>query len=357
LSTVISTLILIGLSLAAVVIIWVVVSNLLTKGSQEISLGKLTINLEIEKVVSQKGNIDITIKRNPGSGDINGFNFVVSDGTNSQIFKQEPASIKELEEKTFTINYDGIVKKVSVAPMVGTSGSESLGQVIEKDFTNEEIIKNLAPVSWWRFEGNANDEMGINNCVVNGATTTSGKYNQAYHFNGAAYLDCGNSTTLNMTSAITILAWIKRDDIGTVNDQFVISKDRNVIDQGGYDMNIAASNNWLRVAIWNTTSGTSGTYTRSYPDMITDTSWHQIGITFNGSFAAGYKDGILKVVTPINPPGTIMLSSYNLIIGSMALQPPTYSPFNGTIDEVMIFNKALTPAEVQNIYNLDLSQS
>jgi len=68
LSTVISTLILIGLSLAAVVIIWVVVSNLLTKGSQEISLGKLTTNLEIEKVVSQKGNIDITIKGNPGSG-------------------------------------------------------------------------------------------------------------------------------------------------------------------------------------------------------------------------------------------------------------------------------------------------
>ena len=63
-STVITTLILIVLVLTAVAIIWAVISNMISEGTEDVGLGAFTISLDIEKITLKENTIDVQVKRN-----------------------------------------------------------------------------------------------------------------------------------------------------------------------------------------------------------------------------------------------------------------------------------------------------
>jgi len=137
LSTIVATLLIILLTLVAVGIIWVVIKNVITSGTEQISLGKLTLSLEIKSAtVNIVGNtIIIKIKRNVGEGTISGLNFIVDDGDNTEVIESN-LTLNELEERTvtFSLNGSGInisrIQKVSVAPIfLLESGKEIIGDV------------------------------------------------------------------------------------------------------------------------------------------------------------------------------------------------------------------------------------
>ena len=67
LSTIVATLLIILLTLVAVGIIWVVVRNVIQGGSEQISLGKFTLDLKISQVQRINDSaLSITLKRNVG---------------------------------------------------------------------------------------------------------------------------------------------------------------------------------------------------------------------------------------------------------------------------------------------------
>ncbi len=103
LSAVVTTLIMILLTLVAVGMIWLVVTNILKSSADEADIGKFTLGLTIEKVKVNGDNISITVKRSPGKGDMTGIRFVLKNDTDSVIVV-ENASLIELELKIFTIN-------------------------------------------------------------------------------------------------------------------------------------------------------------------------------------------------------------------------------------------------------------
>src|SRR5262249_24109805 len=64
-------------------------------------------------------------------------------------------------------------------------------------------------VSWWRGEGNAIDAVGGNNgTLVGGVTYAAGKVGQAFSFNGTDQVQVPSAANLNLTSALTLEAWI-----------------------------------------------------------------------------------------------------------------------------------------------------
>ncbi len=138
LSAIIVTLIMISLGIVAAGIIWVVIANIVSTGSEQISpgLGSLSINLEIEKVlVEDNGDVKVTIKMGAGADDLLGLNLILSDGDNSQVVEIKE-SLSELATKTFTVTSAELtiafVKSVSVAPILKSgSGKESLGNVVD----------------------------------------------------------------------------------------------------------------------------------------------------------------------------------------------------------------------------------
>src|SRR3989304_5627712 len=134
LSDVVTTLVIILISLVAIGVVWVVIQNVIQKGSEQVELGQFTLDLQIKAVQVQDENVTIVIvKRNPGEGEFVGMNFIFSDGQNSEIIR-ENISLQELEEKTFTFTLTTIstsaLKSVSVAPIYRpSSGRETIGSV------------------------------------------------------------------------------------------------------------------------------------------------------------------------------------------------------------------------------------
>ena len=128
------------LSLVAVGVVWVVISNVLSSGTKQVSsgVGQLLINLKLENVkIESNGDVSVTVKRNAGQGEISGINLIVSDGTNSQVIKKD-ATLQELGTQTFTITSSELtdvafVKDVSIAPFTkDSSGKETVGNAIGK---------------------------------------------------------------------------------------------------------------------------------------------------------------------------------------------------------------------------------
>ena len=100
LSTIVATLIIILLVLVATGIIWVVVRNVIKGNAEQIDLGKLTLDLNIEKIGISGDDISITLKRNTGKGNFVALMFLVEDGSNSENFRVN-TTMNELEVRTF----------------------------------------------------------------------------------------------------------------------------------------------------------------------------------------------------------------------------------------------------------------
>jgi flagellin-like protein len=99
-SPVITTLIIILLALVAIGIVWIVIKNIVSEGTEGISLGKFTLDLEIKQALLDNESASVNVKRNPGVGDISKINFIFENGTNSQVIEKE-VTLRELETKNF----------------------------------------------------------------------------------------------------------------------------------------------------------------------------------------------------------------------------------------------------------------
>ena len=132
LSTIVATLLILLLVMVAVGIIWIVVRNVIQSGTEQISLGKYTLDLQIEQVQKvDDSNINVKLKRNAGDGEFVGISFIIDDGDSTEVIKQN-ISLKELEVKTFQLILSGInasnIKKISIYPIFKLeSGKEIVG--------------------------------------------------------------------------------------------------------------------------------------------------------------------------------------------------------------------------------------
>lgn len=132
LSEIVATLIIILITLVAVGIIWVVINGILKTGTQQIANSQSNVDLQITKVQVAGDNITVTVyvKRNAGTGNFVGMDFVFSNGTNTEIIRQN-GTLNQLEQKSFSFKLSSInlstLKTVSVAPIFQSGGTESVG--------------------------------------------------------------------------------------------------------------------------------------------------------------------------------------------------------------------------------------
>ena len=194
-------------------------------------------------------------------------------------------------------------------------------------------------VSWWRFNGNANDYYGRNNGTVNGSTliSTGCKSGQCYSFDGVNdYINVNNSQSLNITKNITIAAWIKWN---TADDfSGFVMKTTNSAWIDGYGLYAHSDNTVDFYVVEFSTNVAKKSFTA-------DGMWHHVVGTYNGSNVRIYVDGVEG--TPDSYSGDITTTNTPLFIG----QGDSSENFNGSIDEVMIWNRPLNSTEIQQIYN------
>jgi hypothetical protein len=214
-------------------------------------------------------------------------------------------------------------------------------------------------VGWWPFNGNANDESGngnhgtVNN--VNSAIDRFGNGNSAFSFNRQTIneINVNNTSTLNSLSNISISIWVKLvsyNEPGQAGYNHWINKS----DQSNNHHFIFA-NNASQVYFYYT--GAAGFFaTNNLPQL---NQWTHIVVTHNydgsqNSICKFYFDGnLIESIPAIQP---INQTLDNLKIGAFGAE--NYNRVDGSLDDIGIWNRALTACEIQDLYHAQLgSQS
>ncbi|HNX88445.1 MAG TPA: C10 family peptidase [Paludibacteraceae bacterium] len=201
-------------------------------------------------------------------------------------------------------------------------------------------------VAQYPFNGNANDESGNgNNGIIQGNVISTsdrlGNANSAYEFPGVAfnYIQVPDAASLHL-NVFSLSAWIySSTDYGSGQ---VIQKNRDV-DNGHYGLYTTS------IGATNLYGGINNTTAISQPTIGT---WHMVSGTVTGSTAKFYLDGqFVKDTTLSNP--YVYSGSEPLAIGMHYFSgvPSIWTyPFKGKIDDILIYNRVLSDAEVLQIY-------
>jgi len=203
--------------------------------------------------------------------------------------------------------------------------------------TKEQLQSGL--VAYYPFSGNAMDGSGNgNHGEVNGATLAKDRHDaggSAYDFDGTDdVITIGDG--LVYTNKITISAWIKAGDqvkrwdiiVGGPKYDILFALDRGSFSFGG---------EWNEPFKADTRSSTS----------LNDKRWHHVVASYDGSTVNIHVDGSLERSN--QKTGSFQPSKKN--IGKGGDSPPLH--FTGSIDDVRIYNRALSAEEVKALYDLE----
>ena len=207
---------------------------------------------------------------------------------------------------------------------------------------------SLYGVSWWKFdEGSGNiayDSVGDNHGTIYGATWTTGQINGALSFDGMNnYVDMADSVKNYLETSYTFSAWIKTN---TVLPNNVISAYRHNIDANPVLFQLDHYNADIRFTVRDDAHNAAQAV---YINVLTTNTWYHIMGTRDGNDVNVYVNGDSGV------PGSETLGAINpdnLKIGALqfAGNPPS-NYFDGIIDDVKIFDIALSAQEIQQLYN------
>jgi len=210
-------------------------------------------------------------------------------------------------------------------------------------------------VGYWPFNGNATDESGSgNNGVVNGATLTTDRFgnsNSAYNFIGdSQYITVPNSSVFN-SNDISVSLWVSSSNIqrqialirlnyaNASNEHFGIAFN----DLNQFGVGIAAKYNNP-----NCIAGLGWEKNEKIQNIM-DNSFHHVVGVISGNTLNLYIDGILVQTTTTPYQQTSNCWGGDIQIGRNWSNFSDY--FNGKIDDISIWNRALTQEEITNLYN------
>ena len=188
--------------------------------------------------------------------------------------------------------------------------------------------------------GSADDVSGNgNNGVVTGATLTTdkdGNADSAYYFDGVDdSISLGTSLFgINESNEFTISAWINPDDV--LNTKSIVAR-------GQYNnpFLLQATGNKVRAGL-----RTNNTYYQTTGIALSPNNWHHVVFSFKNGERRIYINGEIKASDAFT--GALAPSVKPMVIGKTPENGADY--FKGKIDEVRIYNRALTEAEVNGIY-------
>ncbi len=231
----------------------------------------------------------------------------------------------------------------SMVPIVGASGQDI------------ETVPNADPslVAEWNFDEDAgqwvNDTSGNDNNGTLGADAgsagddpswTTGISGTALNFDGIDdFVSVDHDPTLDLTTSMTISAWIYADDYGQGHAR--------IVEKSGTTDSIwvfGINSNCVYYGIF---KGGGQTYFNN-AGTLTNGNWHHLVGTWDGSTMRAYVDGIDTGVTAsLTSPCD---SSVQPITFGKRVAPTNLAYFNGIIDEAKIWDRALDPTEVMDSY-------
>src|SRR3989338_1275546 len=260
----------------------------------------------------------------------------------------EPQHVYDLEiENTHNFVANGIVAHNTYVKGFGNAINMT-GNVLYFRFNNDTFGANGTNLSReydWSNSGN-NGTFYFSNGTV--GFNVSGKLKLGVEFDAYGdYIDAGNNS-ITGTSAFTLIAWIKTNTLAGYSTG-AVSIGNSASGQSAYIGNVGQAD----VGPSNSIGGGFHTIADIGSGITTINQWVHVVLTFTGG-AGGttkiYVDGAERATTTVTP----NLGSTYRRIGRLGSD--TNIDFNGSIDEVAIFNRTLSAVEIKAIYDRQKGQ-
>ena len=200
-------------------------------------------------------------------------------------------------------------------------------------------------VGYWPFDGNANDATkNRNNGILHNMTQAEDRFgnaNKAYRFGGSSYIEVAHSDTLNMTRAITMTAWIKPQRWW---GPWIVIMQKGNRWNCNYHFEINMRDNKVFFC---------------YPAIVLSVDaqiglelnkWQHVALTYESGkrscfYCNGVQIGNWQISKDLPP------NNSSLVIGYDPMGGDEY--FVGDMDDVRLFNRALSEKEIQELYKAE----
>ena len=208
------------------------------------------------------------------------------------------------------------------------------------------------PVLWLTAEGNAADSSGHHNdgSLINGVTFTEGRFGQGFAFNGSGMVKIADSSSLNFGSGeFSGFLWFRQDGGGYF---YLVDSDRPMNNNSSWFIFINGATAGFVAAFGDGTGDHRVTTYGSNYRVVNDGKWHFLTWVRSSDSMKMYLDGALRETTSVragNVTNGLPISigaEYNDDKAEIA------SGFNGIIDEVAFFDRALSEEEIQGQYRI-----
>jgi hypothetical protein len=274
--------------------------------------------------------------------DSNGCTSLLSDGLDIEEFDSPTVTIATVPGTTICTG-DTATLTANV-----TGGTGTMSYLWSNSDTNPAI--SVAPTTTTTYTVTVTDDNGCTGTAsqeitpsTNATAIASINNDAAMSFNGVdSYVDAGNDVSLQFSSSFTISAWVNID-LNDTGDNAIISKDSGASNGAGYHISFRTGNS---VHAWSYDASSKLTATG-----LTTNTWYHIVFIFESTGGSnGNQSLYINAGTPVTNTITNFAASTikNLRIG----ESEVLSGFNtdGKIDEVAIWDSALSSCDVKGIY-------
>jgi Concanavalin A-like lectin/glucanases superfamily len=217
------------------------------------------------------------------------------------------------------------------------------------------------------FSGNGIDDLGAHNATIVGATFTADRFgtaNSALHFDGVA-TEIAFSTNLPSltTTNVTLCAWIRPEAIYQISE--IMGKELYIPHQSSYNneqwtLYIQGAPNSKPKLVFGIKRNSQGIpnygwyfLTSTTPLPAYGTNWVFVAATWDGTTANVYANGNSIGQTTSWPAGGIDTFPGGDVVIGRSPYDSSPSPFKGSIGNVKVYERALSAAEIQSIYQIE----
>jgi tetratricopeptide (TPR) repeat protein len=202
-------------------------------------------------------------------------------------------------------------------------------------------------VAWWKFDGTGDRTVvdssgnGLDGKLSGDAEIVSDpERGSVLSLDGDGdYVDCGNNPAFDITNSITVTAWV---NIDTVPQYWTA-----IVTKGNSAWRLSTYQNQRKFHF----AVTDWVSSENWVDGDTEVAageWHQVVGTYDGANIRLYVDGVEDPKSPVAYGESISTNDKPVYIGGNAGYPGRF--WNGMIDDVRIYNYALSEAEVKELY-------
>jgi hypothetical protein len=208
-------------------------------------------------------------------------------------------------------------------------------------------------VSYWPLDsvadGVVEDLVGGNDGTHGGVTAVGGRVDGAGSFDGVDdYVTVPDDPSLDLTDRLTLAAWVNAPS-GQDDYARIVSREQSGVGNRQYNLGLDANAREPRVVVDTVDSDGIAVSGALPADEVTDGQWHHVAMTFDRTSKLRlYLDGV--EVDSQSVSSSLVSRSSDVTFGAPA-HLPGKDLFEGWIDDVRIYDRALSAGEIDQLYD------